>query len=98
MVEESGSGCIPLTSGSGRPKNTGLHLLSVYFGKGEEGGGGGQREGIERATVHKRGRKYQHDCTVSPIYKLYYKTPVKTTFRVLCLYSSFVHGMGCVAG
>jgi hypothetical protein len=37
-----------------------LNILYVYFGKGGWGGGG-QREGIEGATVHKRGRKYQHD-------------------------------------
>ncbi len=34
-----------------------LYILYVYIGKR---GGGGQREG-RGATVHKRGRKYQHD-------------------------------------
>jgi hypothetical protein len=39
-----------------------MYVLYVYFGKGEgKGGGGGQREGSGE-TVHKRGRKYQHDC------------------------------------
>jgi hypothetical protein len=36
-----------------------LFIVYVYFGKGERGGGG-QRED-RGATVHKRGRKYQHD-------------------------------------
>jgi hypothetical protein len=36
-----------------------LYVLYVYFGKRGRGGGS-QREG-GRATVHKRGRKYQHD-------------------------------------
>ena len=36
-----------------------LYILYVYFGKGGRGGGG-HREG-RGATVHKRGRKYQHD-------------------------------------
>jgi hypothetical protein len=36
-----------------------LSGLYVYFGKGVRGGVG-QREG-RGATVHKRGRKYQHD-------------------------------------
>ncbi len=36
-----------------------LYILYVYFRKWGSGGGG-QREGRE-ATVHKRGRKYQHD-------------------------------------
>jgi hypothetical protein len=40
-----------------------LDILYVDFGKGGDGWGGGgegQREG-GGATVHKRGRKYQHD-------------------------------------
>jgi hypothetical protein len=36
-----------------------IYIVYVYFGKGGRGGGG-QREG-RGATVHKRGRKYQHD-------------------------------------
>jgi hypothetical protein len=37
-----------------------LYLLYVYIGKSGGRGGGGQREG-RGATVHMRGRKYQHD-------------------------------------
>ncbi len=34
--------------------------MYIFIGKGEGKGGGGQREG-GGATVHKRGRNYQHD-------------------------------------
>ncbi len=47
------------------------------LGRGGEVGGGGQREG-RGATVHKRGRKYQHDWLYS----------------ISSLYSSFVHVKG----
>ncbi len=49
------------------------------------GAGGWTSEKVRGATVHKRGRKYQHDW-------LYLQsTPVKTTFRVWCLYRYGVH-------
>jgi hypothetical protein len=57
-----------------------------------ERGEGGEltREKVRGAMLHKAGQKYR--LSVSPDYKLYY-TPVKTTFRAWCLYSSFVHGL-----
>jgi hypothetical protein len=55
-----------------------LYILYVYFGGGR--GEGGQREG-RGATVHKSGRKYQHDWLyLQSINSI--KTPVKTTIMV----------------
>ncbi len=67
-----------------------LYILYIYFGKG--GGVGEVREKVE-------GQQYTRGVptwlTVSPVYKIY-ETPVKTTFRVLCLYnpSSMCSGIG----
>ena len=48
------------------------------------------REKVRGAIVHKAGSKIPTWLTVSPVYKLY-ETPVKTTFRVWCLYSYLVY-------
>ncbi len=53
------------------------------------------------ATVHKLDRKYQQWVNVSPVYKicrmpqslLAGQLKEKPTYRVWCLYSSFVHGV-----
>ncbi len=45
-----------------------LYILSFYFGKG---GGGGMREKVKEAIVHKAGSNIPALLTVSPVYKLY---------------------------
>ncbi len=63
------------------------HTMSVYFGKG--GGGVGEvRDKVDGQFT--RGVENTNMTIVSPVYRLYY-TSVKATFRVLYLYSSFVH-------
>ncbi len=60
-------------------------------------GGGGVRwtsEKVRGALLHKRGWKYQHDWLyLQSINSI--KTPVKTTFRVWCLYCYLVHALSC---
>ncbi len=63
-------------------------------------GGRGRRwtnEKVRGALVQKRGGKYQHTDCISSLCKLY-KTPVKKTFKIWCLYRYFVHGWCCSAG
>ncbi len=69
------------------PPVTHCILVFMYnYSHGERGGGELTREKVRGAIIHKAGRKYQHDW-------LYLQsTPVKTTFRVCCLYSYLAHG------
>ncbi len=68
------------------------HCMNTYpctsFTQGR--GEGRVSENVRGALVHKEGSKIPTWLGVSPIYKL--KTPVKTTFKVWCLYSYLVHG------
>ncbi len=70
------------------------HTVSIYctftLGRRE-----GQREG-RGATVHKRGRKYQYDWLNLQSIK-FIKQQVKTTFRVWCHCSSFVHAISSLS-
>jgi hypothetical protein len=65
------------------------HCILVYnilIHTGVGGVGELSREKVRGALVHKTGSEIPPWLTVSPVYKLY-ETPVKTTFRVWCLYS-----------
>ena len=68
------------------------HIVCIYctFALGRVRGVGEVREKVE-GQQFTRGVEITTWLTVSPVYKLYL-TPVKTTFRVLCLYSSIAHG------
>ncbi len=69
---------------------TTVHILTHT---GEEGKGRElTREKLERGNSSQSWLKIPTWLTVSPVYKLY-ETPVKTTFRVWCLYSLIVHGL-----
>jgi hypothetical protein len=59
-----------------------LHTVPYSHREGGRGGRSNQREGY--------GSKIPTGLTVTPVYKLY-QTPVKTTFRVWCLYSYLVY-------
>ncbi len=63
------------------------HCKFTLEGKGEV------REKVERQQFT-RGVETPTCLTLSPVYKLYL-TSVKTTFRVLCPKSSFVHAAQC---
>ncbi len=64
-------------------------LIPIHTGKGGRGRRANQRKGYRGNSSQSRS-KTPTWLTVSPVDKLYY-TPVKTTFRVWCLYSYLVH-------
>jgi hypothetical protein len=73
------------------PFNTVMVTYLCTYSHREGGGGRWTSEKVRGSLVHKRGSKIPTWLTVSPVYKLYY-SPVKTTFRVWCLYRYLVHG------
>jgi hypothetical protein len=62
------------------------HCILIH----KEGGGEVTREKVRGAIINKVGRKIPTRLTVYLVYKLYL-TPVKTTFRVWCLFTELVH-------
>ncbi len=66
-------------------------VYNIHTWKGVSGERANQGEGL-RGNTSQSWSKIPIWLTVSPVYKLY-KTPVKTTFRVWCLYSCLVHGL-----
>jgi uncharacterized protein (UPF0276 family) len=63
---------------------------AFLFTQGRGRGGELTSEKVRVAKVHIAGRKYQHDrLYLQSINSI--ETPVKTTFRVWCLYSYIVH-------
>ncbi len=67
------------------------HTVRILW-EGGERWGRWERRYMKRGNSSQKGSKIPTWLTVSPVYKLYW-TPVKTTFRAWCLYSSFVHGL-----
>ncbi len=62
------------------------HCICVYIILNHTRKGGSKPEKrLERSKISTW-------LTLTPVYKLY-KTPIKTTFRVWCLYSYLVHGL-----